>query len=418
MKKGRNSCSSDESDATMTPSATSSSSVATVTSPPPPPTPSSSSSHRPAEVYRKDLISAMKVPDSAQLGPGEYYVMADAWKPEWEKGVQVPVCSEHDYPEPSVRILAEREKAVTFARTRKYIQMSDLESPTPGYADLRSLIQATCHYDLDDTDLSWLQMANRELQRMGEARVDEAAAERVMERLERRCEDRMAVAMDTVEGLGIEYDEDVVCDVCRSPDCEEANEMVFCDRCNVCVHQACYGILKVPEGSWLCRSCALGVRPACLLCPKTGGAMKPTRSGSKWAHVSCALWIPEVSIGCPERMEPVTKISQVPPSRWALVCSLCRVKTGACIQCSVKSCITAFHVTCAFEHALEMRTTLEEGEEVRFRSICSKHSKRRPQQQQQHRSSHAGGGGGGGGGGPTEDEKTSLRKQKLQELQK
>jgi len=58
--------------------------------------------------------------------------------------------------------------------------------------------------------------------------------------------------------------------------------------------QACYGILKVPTGSWLCRTCALGVQPKCLLCPKRGGALKPTRSGTKWVHVSCALWIPEV----------------------------------------------------------------------------------------------------------------------------
>lgn len=61
------------------------------------------------------------------------------------------------------------------------------------------------------------------------------------------------------------------------------------------VSQACYGILKVPEGSWLCRICALGILPRCQLCPKKGGAMKPTRSGTKWVHVSCALWIPEVS---------------------------------------------------------------------------------------------------------------------------
>jgi len=40
--------------------------------------------------------------------------------------------------------------------------------------------------------------------------------------------------------------------------------------------------------------------------------MKCTRSGQKWAHVSCALWIPEVSIGCVERMEPITKISSIP----------------------------------------------------------------------------------------------------------
>ena len=52
----------------------------------------------------------------------------------------------------------------------------------------------------------------------------------------------------TEEGLGIEYDENVICDVCRSPDSEEANEMVFCDSCNICVHQACYGITTIPSG--------------------------------------------------------------------------------------------------------------------------------------------------------------------------
>ena len=40
--------------------------------------------------------------------------------------------------------------------------------------------------------------------------------------------------------------------------------------------------------------------------------MKSTRTGQKWAHVSCALWIPEVSIGCVEKMEPITKISSIP----------------------------------------------------------------------------------------------------------
>lgn len=88
--------------------------------------------------------------------------------------------------------------------------------------------------------------------------------------------------------------------------------MVFCDCCNICVHQACYGITSIPDGSWLCRTCSLSQRPDCVLCPNKGGAMKSTRSGHKWAHVSCALWIPEVSIGCVERMEPITKISSIP----------------------------------------------------------------------------------------------------------
>ncbi|TNM85213.1 hypothetical protein fugu_009391 [Takifugu bimaculatus] len=231
-----------------------------------------------------------------------------------------------------------------------------------------------CCYDLDDLDVAWLELVNHEFRRMALPELDELTMEYVLVELESTCEEKMRQAIETEEGLGIEYDEDVVCDVCRSPEGEDGNEMVFCDKCNVCVHQACYGILKVPRGNWLCRTCALGVQPKCLLCPKRGGALKPTRSGTKWVHVSCALWIPEVSIGCPEKMEPITKVSHIPASRWALSCSLCREHTGTCIQCSMPSCIVAFHVTCAFDHNLEMRTILAENDEVRFKSFCLEHS--------------------------------------------
>lgn len=201
--------------------------------------------------------------------------------------------------------------------------------------------------------------------------------------------------MKSEDGLGIEYDETVICDVCRSPDSEEANEMVFCDSCNICVHQACYGITTIPSGNeraisltnsynifffagqWLCRTCSMGQKPDCVLCPNKGGAMKSTRSGQKWAHVSCALWIPEVSIGSVDRMEPITKISSIPQSRWALVCVLCRERVGACIQCSVKTCKIAYHVTCAFQHGLEMRAIIEDEnaeDGVKLRSYCQKHS--------------------------------------------
>lgn len=105
--------------------------------------------------------------------------------------------------------------------------------------------------------------------------------------------------------------------------------------------------------------------------------MKCTPSGHKWAHVSCVLWIPEVSIGCAEKMEPITKISSIPASRWSLVCVLCRERKGACIQCSVKTCKTAYHVTCAFKHGLEMRAIIEDesaDDGVKLRSYCHKHS--------------------------------------------
>ena len=42
-------------------------------------------------MFRKDLISAMKLPDSHQLQPDDYMLINDTWKMDWEKGVQVPV---------------------------------------------------------------------------------------------------------------------------------------------------------------------------------------------------------------------------------------------------------------------------------------------------------------------------------------
>ena len=99
--------------------------------------------------------------------------------------------------------------------------------------------------------------------------------------------------------------------------------MVFCEKCGICVHQACYGITSIPSGPWYCRTCALNNKPKCELCPNRGGAMKSTKSGQKWAHVSCALWIPEVNIGCVEKMEPITKISSIPVS----ICDVVALRT-------------------------------------------------------------------------------------------
>ena len=79
-------------------------------------------------------------------------------------------------------------------------------------------------------------------------------------------------------------------------------------------------------------------------------------------------------------------------------------------QCSMPSCVVAFHVTCAFDHGLEMHTILAENDEVRFKSYCLEHSyntgaERRPE----HRPDAP---------TPTPDrQKASQRKQKLQELE-
>lgn len=49
------------------------------------------------------------------------------------------------------------------------------------------------------------------------------------------------------------------CCVCADDSGYCDNPLVYCDgnNCNVAVHQACYGIVTVPEGPWFCRKCEL-----------------------------------------------------------------------------------------------------------------------------------------------------------------
>ena len=42
-------------------------------------------------MFRKDLISAMKLPDTEHLQADQYLELADPWRQDWERGVQVPV---------------------------------------------------------------------------------------------------------------------------------------------------------------------------------------------------------------------------------------------------------------------------------------------------------------------------------------
>ncbi|XP_012943528.1 PHD finger protein rhinoceros [Aplysia californica] len=341
------------------------------------------SHNKPAELFRKDLISAMKLADTEILYEGEYVVISDPWRQEWEKGVQVPV-NEEEIPPLSIQDIRPKEKNGDFKiPPRKYLHEKSDETYVSVLHELTGMQEVAEHivrYDLDDQDVTWLQLVNEDREEMGLQLINEWNLERMIEELENQCYAKTNAVKKTEEGLGIEYDEDIACDVCRMLESEDTNEMVFCDGCDICVHQACYGIQTIPEGSWLCRICALGIKPMCLLCPKRGGAMKSTRSGTKWTHVSCALWIPEVSIGDPEKMEPITKISNIPPSRWALVCCLCKERVGACIQCSVKQCKTAFHVTCGFAHNLDMKTILDDTDEmdgIHLRAYCPKHTKNR-----------------------------------------
>lgn len=147
------------------------------------------------------------------------------------------------------------------------------------------------------------------------------------------------------------------CCVCLDERGWAENPLVYCDgqSCSVAVHQACYGIVKVPSGPWFCRKCESQERAAkvkCDLCPHRDGAFKKTDNGG-WAHVVCALYIPEVAFGSVSTMEPIS-LAKVPSDRYNKACFLCedenrssKANTGACMSCAKLGCKASLHVTCA-----------------------------------------------------------------------
>ncbi|KAH9531526.1 hypothetical protein CY35_19G043400 [Sphagnum magellanicum] len=152
-----------------------------------------------------------------------------------------------------------------------------------------------------------------------------------------------------------EEEDGVLCDVCRSTDAEPSDPIVFCDGCDVGVHASCYGNplrLSVPEGDWFCAQC-LSHDPhskTCCLCPSSDGAMKQTTDGS-WAHISCAVFVPEVFFHSAEAREPIN-CSHVPSRRWKSVCSVCKSTGGACVECTETGCQSTFHISCGLKQDL------------------------------------------------------------------
>ncbi|TRY66564.1 hypothetical protein DNTS_015933 [Danionella cerebrum] len=208
-------------------------------------------------------------------------------------------------------------------------------------------------YDMDEEDMAWLEMVNQKRVSDGHASVPPDTFELLIDRLERESilESRsQALSQSTI-------DEDAYCSVCLDDECLNSNVILFCDICNLAVHQECYGVPYIPEGQWLCRRCLQSPsRPVdCVLCPNRGGAFKQTSDG-RWAHVICAIWIPEVCFANTVFLEPVEGVKNIPPARWKLTCYLCKQKgRGASIQCHKANCYRAFHVTCAQRAGLYMK---------------------------------------------------------------
>ncbi|KAG5880655.1 hypothetical protein JTB14_022819 [Gonioctena quinquepunctata] len=173
------------------------------------------------------------------------------------------------------------------------------------------------------------------------------------------------------------------CCVCSDDRGWSENPLVYCDgqSCTVAVHQACYGIVTVPTGPWYCRKCESQERSTkvkCELCPSKYGALKRT-DNSGWAHVVCALYIPEVRFGNVTTMEPI-QLQLIPAERFNKVCYICEEKkkpanaaVGACMQCNKAGCRQQFHVTCAQGLGLLCEEAGNYLDNVKYCGYCQHH---------------------------------------------
>ncbi|EMR11565.1 hypothetical protein PNEG_00009 [Pneumocystis murina B123] len=149
---------------------------------------------------------------------------------------------------------------------------------------------------------------------------------------------------------------------CRVCELLEPKSILYtCKTCELMVHKTCYGISYVDPNSWICDMCINDKTPMvstnyqCVLCsvhdcPSLNSnsffreALKQT-SGNNWAHVTCAIWIPELKFTDSSTLQPIEGIGAISLSRWQQVCFICKKVRGVCALCHV--CHIPLHVTCA-----------------------------------------------------------------------
>ncbi|KAJ0837379.1 putative [histone H3]-lysine(4) N-trimethyltransferase transcription regulator SET family [Helianthus annuus] len=166
------------------------------------------------------------------------------------------------------------------------------------------------------------------------------------------------------------------CAICRWDEDYDVNKIIICNRCQIAVHQECYGVRDMNDfTSWVCRVCETPeVERECCLCPVKGGALKPTNIDTLWVHVICAWFRPEVAFLSGEKMEPAVGLLRIPPDSFVKRCVICKQVHGSCIQCC--KCATYFHAMCASRagYCVELHSSEKGGTyQIKWSTYCAMH---------------------------------------------
>lgn len=101
-------------------------------------------------------------------------------------------------------------------------------------------------YDVDEEDTTWLDLINEKREDAGLNPITIDMLELLIDRLEKESHFQAASNGQAVSMV----DEDAICCICMDGECQNTNVILFCDMCNLAVHQDCYGVPYIPEGQW------------------------------------------------------------------------------------------------------------------------------------------------------------------------
>ena len=197
--------------------------------------------------------------------------------------------------------------------------------------------------------------------------------ERIME-ANRKMRARLHVE-DLEKQKRLEQDMEAVCCICNDGEVTPDNQIIFCESCDVAIHQLCYGVEKIPSEDYYCLACrhlgrdkdkqedhVANEKPVplpvmCQLCPHKGGALirsnvpsSPDDTGKlgKWVHVVCAKWQGLVFVN-PRKHDLIEDYTELRDSfrRMRIHCFLCQGERGCMNQCRRAGCNNWIHVLCA-----------------------------------------------------------------------
>jgi hypothetical protein len=172
-----------------------------------------------------------------------------------------------DLPIVSYSILPrEQQERQTLSHAPQYIQFgyNDNNKEWSGYPSTRYMrwiqpleqeLSKQVEYDMDEQDKTWLDLLNQERTRTTtNDPISYEVFEVIMDKLEKEWFDLTKSIPKKSNAVPTENEK---CSICDDGECENSNAIVFCDGCNLAVHQDCYGVPYIPEGQWLCRKCTV-----------------------------------------------------------------------------------------------------------------------------------------------------------------